>query len=242
MISEKPWRIEAVMLLLASLLIVLSMSVFAAALMKGKNAPPDFIGFVVSTVVTQAFTIGLIHIFLRAHRVSWRDLLGLRRPRLLSIVLLAFALAVVASPITWVISSMVIKIITLFHQPPEQQIAVQVLETTKAPAQRAVFALAAIVLAPLVEEILFRGILYPLVKHHGYPRLALWGTSLLFAAVHIHLATFVPLFVFGVILVWIYERTDTLLAPILTHASFNTINFLIFINQPQIEQWLKRFQ
>ena len=65
--------------------------------------------------------------------------------------------------------------------------------------------------------------------------------SLLFAAVHIHLNTFVPLFVFGVILVWIYERTDTLLAPILTHATFNTINFLLFINQSQIEQWLKRF-
>ena len=242
MISEKPWRADAVLLLGAGLLIVLSMSVFAVALMKGKNAPPDFIGFVVSTVVTQAFAIGLIHIFLKAHQMSWRELLGLRRPRLLSIALFALALAVVASPITWALSSLVIKIITLLHQTPDQQVAVQVLEETKDPAQRAVFALAAIVMAPFVEEILFRGILYPLLKHHGYPRLALWGTSLLFAAVHIHLATFVPLFVFGLILVWIYERTDTLLAPILTHATFNTINFLLFINQSQIEQWLKRFQ
>jgi uncharacterized protein len=242
MISEKPWRADAVLLLGAGLFTVLSMSVFAATLMKGKDAPPDFVGFVVSTVVTQAFAIGLIHIFLKAHRMSWRELLGLRQPRLLSIALFALALAVVASPVTWAISSLVIKIITLLHQTPDQQVAVQVLETTKAPAQRAVFALAAIVMAPFVEEILFRGILYPLLKHHGYPRLALWGTSLLFAAVHIHLATFVPLFVFGMILVWIYERTDTLLAPILTHATFNTINFLLFINQPQIEQWLKRFQ
>jgi membrane protease YdiL (CAAX protease family) len=242
MISMKPWRADAVLLLGAGLLIVLSMSVFAASLMKGKNAPPDFIGFVVSTVVTQAFALGLIHFFLKAHRMSWRELLGLSQPRLLSVTLFALTLAVVASPITWAISSLVIKIITLLHQTPDQQIAVQVLETTRDPAQRAVFALAAIVLAPFVEEILFRGILYPLLKHHGYPRLALWGTSLLFAAVHIHLATFVPLFVFGVLLVWIYERTDTLLAPILTHATFNTINFLLFINQSQIEQWLKQFE
>jgi len=242
MISEKPWRADAVLLLGAGLLIVLSMSVFTAALMKGKDAPPDFIGFVVSTVVTQAFAIGLIHIFLKAHRMSWRDLLGLRHPRLLSIAVFALALAVVASPITWAISSLVIKVITLLHQTPEQQIAVQVLETTKEPAQRAVFALAAIVMAPLVEEILFRGILYPLLKHNGYPRLAFWGTSLLFAAIHIDLPTFIPLFVFGVILIWVYERTDTLLAPILTHAMFNMINFLLFINQSQVEQWLKRFQ
>jgi len=147
MISEKPWRADAVLLLGAGLLIVLSMSVFTAALMKGKDAPPDFIGFVVSTVVTQAFAIGLIHIFLKAHRMSWRDLLGLRHPRLLSIAVFALALAVVASPITWAISSLVIKVITLLHQTPEQQIAVQVLETTKEPAQRAVFALAAIVMA-----------------------------------------------------------------------------------------------
>jgi membrane protease YdiL (CAAX protease family) len=242
MISEKPWRAEAVLLLGAGLLAVLSMGILAAALLKGKEASPDFIGFSLSTVVAQVFALVLIHFFLKAHQMSWRDLLGLRNRRLASIALLAMVLALVASPVTWAISSLVIKIITLLHETPEQQIAVQVLETTKDPAQRLVFALAAIVLAPLVEEILFRGILYPMLKHHGYPRLALWGTSLLFAAVHLHVATFVPLFVFGLILIWIYERTDTLFAPILTHATFNTINFLLFINQAQVEQWLKRFQ
>lgn len=242
MISEKPWRAEAVLLLGSGLLIVLSMSVFAAALMKGREATPDFIGFVLSTVVAQVFALVLIHIFLKAHGSSWRDLLGLRQPRLVSIALFGFVLAVAATAVTWGINSLVIKVITMVDKTPEQQLAVQVLETTTDPAQRAVFALAAIVMAPLVEEILFRGILYPLVKQRGYPRLALWGTSLLFAAVHVHLATFVPLFIFGLILVWIYERTDTLLAPIVTHSTFNTINFLLFINHAQVEQWLERFQ
>ncbi len=242
MISEKPWRVDAVLLLGAGLFIVLSMSVFGAALMKGKDAPPDFIGFVVSTVVGQVIVLVLIHFFLKAHGMSWRDVLGLQHPRLLGIILFALLMAVVATGVMTAINDLIIKLITLVHKTPENQIPVQVLEKSTEPAQRVVFALAAIVLAPLVEEILFRGILYPLLKHRGYPRLALWGTSLLFAAIHVHLATFVPLFVFGVILVWIYERTDTLLAPILTHATFNTINFLLFINQSQIEQWLKRFQ
>ena len=52
---------------------------------------------------------------------------------------------------------------------------------------------AAVLLAPVAEEMLFRGILYPAIKQAGYPRLALWGTSLLFAAVHMNLVTFVPL-------------------------------------------------
>ena len=48
-------------------------------------------------------------------------------------------------------------------------------------------------LAPVAEELLFRGILYPAIKQAGFPRLALWGTSLLFAAMHMNLVTFVPL-------------------------------------------------
>ena len=242
MISERPWRAEAVLLLGSGLLIVLSMSVFASALMKGKDAPPDFAGFVVSTVVAQVFAVGLIHFFLRAHQMSWRDLLGLRRPRLLSVMFYAVGLALVAMLVTWGINYLIIKVITMVYKPPEQQMAVQVLENATRPAERAVFALAAIVLAPFVEEILFRGILYPLVKQRGYPRLALWGTSLLFAAVHIHAATFVPLFVFGLILAWIYERTDTLLAPILTHSIFNTINFVLFINQDKVSNWFDKAQ
>jgi len=128
------------------------------------------------------------------------------------------------------------EVIARVYRPPENQIAVQVLGSTRGPVERAVFALAAVVMAPLVEEILFRGILYPLLKHRGYPRLAFWGTSFLFAAIHVHLASFIPLFLFGLILIWIYERTDTLLAPILTHSTFNAIQLVSFF---VIDRWFK---
>jgi CAAX protease family protein len=83
------------------------------------------------------------------------------------------------------------------------------------------------VLAPVAEEMLFRGILYPAVKQAGFPRLALWGTALLFAAVHQNLVTFVPLTVLALALAWLYERTDNLWAPITAHAMFNAMNFVI---------------
>ena len=35
--------------------------------------------------------------------------------------------------------------------------------------------------------------------------------------------------ILGMVLVFIYELTDTLLAPIITHAIFNAVNFSIFI-------------
>ena len=224
------------------MLVVLSVSVTAAALLKPADAPPDFIGFFVSTVVTQCCSIVLIHFFLRAHGMTWGEFLGLRHRRIIMIVLMAISFALLSLPVALAANHLSAKLITKIYKVPEQQIAVQVLEKTRDPAQRVIFALAAIIMAPLVEEIFFRGILYPLIKHRGYPRLAIWGTSLLFAAIHVNLMTFFPLFVFALLLVWIYERTDTLLAPIATHATFNTVNFVLFVNQPALEQWLERFK
>jgi membrane protease YdiL (CAAX protease family) len=39
--------------------------------------------------------------------------------------------------------------------------------------------------------------------------------------------TFLPLLALAVILVWIYEATDNLLAPIAAHSFFNLVNFFL---------------
>jgi hypothetical protein len=76
------------------------------------------------------------------------------------------------------------------------------------------FGVVAIVVAPVVEEILFRGILYPAIKELGRPRLALWGTAILFALSHENAMSLLPLTFLALVLTWLYERTDNLLAPI----------------------------
>jgi membrane protease YdiL (CAAX protease family) len=90
-------------------------------------------------------------------------------------------------------------------------------------------AVAAVLLAPLAEEVLFRGILYPAIKQAGHPRLALWGTALLFAAVHLNVATFVPLTVLALVLTALYEWTNNLLAPIAAHVLFNAFNVVLLV-------------
>ena len=97
-----------------------------------------------------------------------------------------------------------------------------------ATLDRFALAVVAIVLAPISEEIIFRGILYPTVKRLGYPRLALWGVALLFAAIHASLPIFLPLFLLAVALTLLYEKTGNLLAPIAAHALFNALNFAMF--------------
>jgi len=92
--------------------------------------------------------------------------------------------------------------------------------------------LLAIVVAPFVEELVFRGLIYPTLKQNGFPGLALWGTSILFAAIHSNLMILLPLTFLAVVLTLLYETTDNLLAPIAAHSLFNFVNFFWFIAQP----------
>ena len=93
------------------------------------------------------------------------------------------------------------------------------------------FVVMAVAVAPIAEEILFRGILYPAVKQLGHPRVAVIGTALLFALFHVNLLTFASLTAVALALIALYEFTDNLLAPITAHAVFNASNLIMLFWQ-----------
>jgi len=101
------------------------------------------------------------------------------------------------------------------------QESVKLLQTTEDPAVLWLMALAAVLVAPLCEELLFRGYLYPVAKKFTGPWLAACSSALFFAAAHGNLSALLPLFLFGLLLVWIYEKTGSLWAPIAVHFCFN---------------------
>lgn len=225
----------------AGILVVVSLSAIGAGLLQEKDAAPRFVAFAVGTLLWQCLAAVQVHFFLRYHGMTWGEFLGFRRRRALFMVLLGIATAVVVTPLGFAAMYASSEAITRLYGEPKPQAAIEVLESAKDAGQRIVFALTAIVMAPLIEETMFRGILYPLLKQHGYPRLAFWGTSLLFAAIHVNLLIFVPLFLFALVLVALYEWTDTLIAPIMAHAAFNAINFTMLLNYSEIQRWLKTF-
>ncbi|MGA2052218.1 MAG: type II CAAX endopeptidase family protein [Opitutales bacterium] len=93
----------------------------------------------------------------------------------------------------------------------------------------AAFALLAVALAPINEELLFRGGLYRFIKSLGRPRLALAVSSLLFGLAHFNLLEFLPLVLIGALLVRTYERTGRIIAPIAFHAAFNATNIALML-------------
>ncbi|MFM8471109.1 MAG: lysostaphin resistance A-like protein [Limisphaerales bacterium] len=202
-----------------------------------------------NAVALHGVTLLLVSMFLRAHGIGWREGFGLRadRPgRAIGFAVLGFLIAL---PVTLGLQHLSALGLEGLHQQlvsndiqtvdlqPQPQQLVQTLQQTESSQQRIFFGLVAILFAPVVEEIIFRGVLYPAIKQRGHPHLALWGTSLLFALIHANMATFIPLAFLAMVLVFLYERTGNLLAPILTHSLFNTANFFALVFQSE----LKRF-
>jgi membrane protease YdiL (CAAX protease family) len=95
----------------------------------------------------------------------------------------------------------------------------------------AVLLIAVILIAPIGKEIIFRRILYTLTKHRFSQPAALWGTAILFGAIHANLSSFLPLTLLAVLLVYLYEYTGNLLAPIAVHFVFNGANFVALFYQ-----------
>lgn len=81
--------------------------------------------------------------------------------------------------------------------------------------------------APLVEEPLFRGVVF-----RGFASaLPVWAamalSSVLFAIVHVNAASFVALCFLGCAFAELYRRTGTILAPMTAHALFNAANLAL---------------
>jgi hypothetical protein len=83
-----------------------------------------------------------------------------------------------------------------------------------------------IILAPIAEEIMFRGIIYNALRIKRSLLTSLILSGFIFAFVHGQAIHFGEIFVIGVLLAYIYERTKSLIAPITLHIVLN-LAFLI---------------
>ena len=87
-----------------------------------------------------------------------------------------------------------------------------------------------ILLAPICEELFFRGMLLRFLNAHLSLRKALWISAFIFAASHQHFSSFLPLLFLGYWLGYYYVKTGDLRTNIGLHALFNGTNFiLIFV-------------
>ena len=95
------------------------------------------------------------------------------------------------------------------------------------------FFLVGAVLAPLVEEIFFRGFLF-----QGFRARYGWVTSMLlssaiFGIAHLDPASLIPTFILGNLLAYLYHRTNSVWPGVIVHVLVNTFGlaFVYFVSQ-----------
>jgi membrane protease YdiL (CAAX protease family) len=81
----------------------------------------------------------------------------------------------------------------------------------------------AIAIAPLSEELIFRGFVYAVVKRYSERFFAAIISSAVFAIAHYDIPALAPLFALGMCLTVAYELSGCLWVPITIHAIFNAL-------------------
>ena len=113
------------------------------------------------------------------------------------------------------------------HAGEEQGYTPKSWEPSKAGQYAANFVVIALV-APFVEELLFRGLGYSLLEQLGrWPAIA--GVGVAFAAVHGLVEGFVVLALFGAALAWVRSRTESVIPGMLVHGTFNAIALVVAV-------------
>ena len=224
--GEVPWTAATALLTLAVavagvLLLVLALGLSGMGSSQGAESatPAGALSALVSTVIVDSWFIGvawwqsLRRFALSA--ASW----GFRRLERGSLPLMLVAL--VLAYVGLIVSTTVYT--RLFGPPPEQNIIKDFPHTGPGIA---LFAVTAIVAAPVFEETFFRGFLFQGFTRSWGPVTGALASAGLFAVVHQQPSVFVPFFVLGLLLAWVFYRSGSIWANIGLHASFNGISVL----------------
>lgn len=86
-----------------------------------------------------------------------------------------------------------------------------------------------VVIAPIFEELIFRGIILDGFLKVYSPKKSIIWSSVLFALIHLNPWQAIGAFLIGLFVGWVYYRTQSIIPCILMHFTNNLIAFLIFV-------------
>ena len=224
----RPWMERESSTLILILMAFFMLAVFVEPRL-GDLAGPGSEGDRVPSVVLHslAFHVAgllLVVISLRRRRLSWDSAFGLKARRVFKDIGTGILFYLATMPFLWFYSLLYqIALRMAGHEPTWQEVA-EALSGPNPLAIRIYLTFLAVLLAPLFEEVLFRGIGLPVLARKLGVAPAVVIMSALFAAIHFHVPSLVPLFVIAVSFSLAYIYTGSILVPVVMHGMFNAIN------------------
>lgn len=176
------------------------------------------IGFENASLLYYGFFMGLAFLIVNRERKrrTGSSTYDYRIPSLTIIPLIAFGTIVLLFGIVSPVSSLI----------PVPEVMKRALQGAMASAGPATL-LSFVVLAPVLEELIFRGVILDGLLRRYSPAKAILVSSFLFGAVHLNPWQFVTGFVLGCFFGWVYYRTGKVALCIIGHMTANGIGFVL---------------
>jgi membrane protease YdiL (CAAX protease family) len=218
--DSRPWR------LVAWLAFVLLLTALGYASLASDEELPEDLAYRWSSSLAAVVQFGIMLgvLLLISRGLDRREFFALRRPpswpRALGYVLLALVAIYAASFVYVQVSG---------ADPSEEQGLIPEGWDPDRAAQFVAFFAAVAVLAPVVEELTYRGAGFTLLSRYG-TWVAIIVTGVLFGASHGLLEGLPILATFGVIIAWLRARTDSVYPGMLLHAVFNGIALIAAVS------------
>lgn len=185
-----------------------------------------FPAMIFSGFVFQGGILALICVLLREHQLRWKDAFGLENG-LGDLLWIVPLVAVVCYFCEFLLLEFSRFMILSMGGEPQLQFIVKLLQDSPSFEKRLFLGVSVIITAPISEELLFRGILFPALVNWLGRNSAIWINSILFSMIHGNLQVFLPLVAMGIFTSLLYEKTRNILAPIGLHSLLNLVSFII---------------
>ncbi|PIQ86335.1 MAG: hypothetical protein COV74_05115 [Candidatus Omnitrophica bacterium CG11_big_fil_rev_8_21_14_0_20_45_26] len=120
---------------------------------------------------------------------------------------------------------LLVVVTNFFHWSPDPHplVGIFIEEETKAPWLVTYSWVLACFIGPVIEEVFFRGFVYPVFKKHWGIRWGMVLSAAFFALIHGNWFAFFPVFFLGMVLCYLYERRGSLISCISLHVLHNCI-------------------
>ncbi len=115
------------------------------------------------------------------------------------------------------------------HSPTEQNFVTFLLQI-KSPPLLYFSLFTAVIFGPIFEEFIFRGFLYSSLRRKFGVKKGMVFSSFLFALLHRTVYGFLAIFILGLVLAYLYEKTGSLIPAISLHIFNNTVASLFFLS------------
>jgi len=231
-LRSRPWTWREACIIIVILAAMYSVVVALASASQGlADSQSDrflLLSVVVQTVLLHGAGVLAVVLLMRTRRLSWRQTFGLDARTVGKNVLQGVIFYLAAMPLVAVAGVLYrLFLVAVKYEVEPQGVVKILLDPAHSPWLQGYLVVLALAVAPIAEELLFRGVAFPVLMKHANARLALCCVSILFACAHFHVPSVVPLFVLAAAFAAAYAYSDSILVPMVMHVLFNGVSLAV---------------